>query len=121
MLNEQFRKHSKLQEDQINENAKELRNMAVKTKKLQEFFDKHDTILNEREAELQGQIIKIRNEKDEEERKLQKELDEKKTQLETLEGEFQVKMMKIRLGEIELENKIKDTEEQDFVKTEQIY
>ena len=44
--------------------------MAAKNKKLQEFFDKHDTILNEREAELQAQIIKIRNDKDEEERKL---------------------------------------------------
>lgn len=88
MLNEQFRKHSRLQEDQLAETAKDLKNMAGKNKKLQEFFDKHDTILNEREAELQAQIIKIRNEKDDLERNLQKDLDEKKTQLETLQGEF---------------------------------
>jgi len=54
MLNEQFRKHSRLQEDQLVETAKDLKNMASKNKKLQEFFDKHDTILNEREAELQA-------------------------------------------------------------------
>lgn len=110
-LSEQFRKHSKLQEDQIAECQKDIKNMTTKNKKLQEFYDKHSTILAEKEAELTSQIIKIKNEKEESERVLQKELDTKKTELETHAGEFKVRMMKIRLMELELENKLIDEKE----------
>lgn len=110
-LSEQFRKHSKLQEDQIAECQKDIKNMTNKNKKLQEFYDKHSTILAEREAELTAQILKIKAEKEEAERVLQKELDAAKTELETNAGDFKVRMMKIRLMELELENKLIDVKE----------
>ena len=86
----------------------ELRDKKAENKKLQDFYDKHDAILQEEKTGSLSQIIKLNNEKDELERFFKKELDVKTTALETLEGEFQVKMMKIRLMELELENKLID-------------
>eukprot|EP00354_Favella_ehrenbergii_P008095 CAMPEP_0170462944 /NCGR_PEP_ID=MMETSP0123-20130129/8242_1 /TAXON_ID=182087 /ORGANISM="Favella ehrenbergii, Strain Fehren 1" /LENGTH=140 /DNA_ID=CAMNT_0010728255 /DNA_START=1179 /DNA_END=1601 /DNA_ORIENTATION=+ len=94
--------------------------MATKNKKLQEFYDKHSTILAERESELTAQILKIKNEKEESERTLQKELDSKKTELETYAGELKVRMMKIRLKEIELENQIIDEKEKSELRDEEL-
>ena len=45
ILEERFKKHSKMIEDQNSDLENELKNMAAKCKKLQEFFDKHDAIL----------------------------------------------------------------------------
>ena len=80
-------------------------------KTLQEFFDKHDKILQEQQSSSTAEIIQLRKEKDDMEAQYKKELDVKTTALETLEGEFQVKMMKIRLMELELENKLTDNAE----------
>lgn len=104
MLSEQFRKHSKMQEDQMGEAQKDIKNMTAKNKKLQEFYDKHSTILAEREAELTAEIIQIKKDKEESEIALNKELDKKTTELETYQGELKVRTMKIRLKEIELDN-----------------
>jgi len=102
------------------EAQKDIKNMATKNKKLQEFYDKHSTILAERESELTAQILKIKNEKEESERTLQKELDSKKTELETYAGELKVRMMKIRLKEIELENQIIDEKEKSELRDEEL-
>mmetsp|Transcript_26387 Transcript_26387/g.35256 ORF Transcript_26387/g.35256 Transcript_26387/m.35256 type:complete len:156 (+) Transcript_26387:1134-1601(+) len=109
-----------MQEDQMAEAQKDIKNMATKNKKLQEFYDKHSTILAERESELTAQILKIKNEKEESERTLQKELDSKKTELETYAGELKVRMMKIRLKEIELENQIIDEKEKSELRDEEL-
>ena len=111
ILEERFKKHSKMIEDQNTDLEKDLKNMAAKCKKLQDFYDKHDSILQEERSSTQKQIIGLMKEKDDLERHYKKELDVKTTALETLEGEFQVKMMKIRLMELELENKLTENAE----------
>lgn len=111
MLLESFTRHKKINEQQIQELDKDIKNMVTKNKKLQEFFDKHDKILQEQQTSSQTEIISLRKEKDDMETTFKKELDVKTTALETLEGEFQVKMMKIRLMELELENKLTDNAE----------
>ena len=111
ILEERFKKHSKMIEDQNSDLENDLKNMATKCKKLQDFYDKHDAILQEERSSSQKQIIQLSKDKDDLERHYKKELDVKTTALETLEGEFQVKMMKIRLMELELENKLTDNAE----------
>ena len=108
ILEERFKKHARMSEDQTNDLDKDLKNMADKCKKLQDFYDKHDAILQDERTASQTQIITLSKEKDEVESFYKKELDKTNTKLETLEGEFQVKMMKIRLQELELENKLTD-------------
>ena len=45
ILEERFKKHSKMIEDQNSDLENDLKNMATKCKKLQDFYDKHDAIL----------------------------------------------------------------------------
>ena len=63
------------------------RNLVVKMKKLQDFHDKYDTILQDERNASQKLLITINEEKESTERKLKKELDESQTELETLQGE----------------------------------
>ena len=95
----------------VAELKEDQKDTIVKLKKLQDFHDKYDEILQAEKTESQSMQKKLNDEKDAIERKLTKELDESQTALETLNGEFKVKMMKITLAELELENKLKDHEE----------
>lgn len=100
-----------ISEKQLATLEKDSKAQAQKMKTLQEFFDKHDKILQEQQSSSTAEIIQLRKEKDDMEAQYKKELDVKTTALETLEGEFQVKMMKIRLMELEWENKLTDNAE----------
>ena len=53
ILEERFKKHSKMIEDQNTDLEKDLKKMADKCKKLQDFYDKHDSILQEERSSTQ--------------------------------------------------------------------
>ena len=93
ILEERFRKATRMSEDQISELEKDLKKMAGKVKTLQDFYDKHDAILQDERNSSNAEIKQLRDEKDELTRKFTKELDEKTMALETLEGTQKVKMM----------------------------
>ena len=111
MAAESFTRRNRVNEDENKRLEVDIKSKVANNKKLQEFFDKYDKILQEQQTSSQTEIISLRKEKDDMEASYKKELDIKTTALETLEGEFQVKMMKIRLMELELENKLTDTAE----------
>ena len=113
ILEERFRKATRMSEDQISELEKDLKKMAGKVKTLQDFYDKHDAILQEERNSSNAEIKQLRDEKDELTRKFTKELDEKTMALETLEGTQKVKMMQNKLLELEWVNKLTEIKEKE--------
>jgi hypothetical protein len=111
MLEERFKKHSKMNEGIVAELKADLKKIGETNKSLQDFKDKYDTVLQDERTDKQKMLIKLNEERDEMERTLKKQLDSTKTELEELQGEFQVKMMKIKLMELEVENKLIDIQE----------
>ena len=88
MLQESYAKHKNISEQQLATVEKDLKSQTQRMKTLQEFFDKHDKILQEQQSSSTAEIIQLRKEKDDMEAQYKKELDVKTTALETLEGEF---------------------------------
>ena len=95
ILEERFSKNQKLNENLVNDLKVDHVEVVNKNKKLQEFKDKYDVILQDEKNASQTMQKKLISEKEEIERNLTKQLDESNTELETLKGEFKVKMMKI--------------------------
>ena len=95
-----------MQEQIIAGFKKELLDNQEKSKELQDFFNRYDTIIQqERKANFES-IKEINERKEEIERNLKKQLDNTTSELETLKSEFNVKMQRIKLMELELDNKL---------------
>ncbi len=108
ILEERFKKHSKMNDDFVQELKVDIKKTNDLNKELQDFKDKFDVVLQEERSEKMKMLIKLNEEREEMERNLKKQLDTTKRELEELQGEFQVKMMKIKLMELEVENKLID-------------
>ena len=99
-------KQHQMQEQIIAGFKKELLDNQEKSKELQDFFNRYDTIIQqERKANFES-IKEINERKEEIERNLKKQLDNTTSELETLKSEFNVKMQRIKLMELELDNKL---------------
>ena len=84
ILEERFKKHSKMNDDFVQELKVDIKKTSDLNKELQEFKDKFDVVLQEERSEKMKMLIKLNEEREEMERNLKKQLDTTKRELEEL-------------------------------------
>ena len=84
ILEERFKKHSKMNDDFVQELKADIKKTSDLNKELQEFKDKFDVVLQEERSEKMKMLIKLNEEREEMERNLKKQLDTTKRELEEL-------------------------------------
>ena len=95
ILQERFQKHQVLNENLVRELKLDHEQLGARTKELERFREKHESIFQEERNASMKQIIELNQEKDKMHKKFTKALDDATTELETLKGEFKVRQMKI--------------------------
>lgn len=84
ILEERFKKHSKMNDDFVQELKVDIKKTNDLNKELQDFKDKFDVVLQEERSEKMKMLIKLNEEREEMERNLKKQLDTTKRELEEL-------------------------------------